>query len=50
MAKKTVFKAFVTDMFETNDIAAQPMEFTAYTINKTTAKSICYIQAGASSI
>lgn len=33
MAKKTVFKAFITDMFETNDIAAQPMEFTAYTIN-----------------
>ena len=33
LAKKTVFKAFITDMFETNDIAAQPMEFTAYTIN-----------------
>jgi hypothetical protein len=33
LAKKTVFKAFVTDMFETNDANTQPMEFTAYTID-----------------
>lgn len=31
---KTVFKAYVTDMFETSDIAAQPMEYTAYSINQ----------------
>ena len=31
--RKLYSKLFVTDMFETNDIAAQPMEFTAYTIN-----------------
>lgn len=31
-AKTTVFKALVTDMFETADAYFQPLEFTAYTI------------------
>lgn len=30
--KRTVFKCYVTDMFETNDTSTQPMEFTAYAI------------------
>lgn len=30
LAKKTIFKVFVTDMFETTDTATQPMEYTAY--------------------
>jgi hypothetical protein len=33
LAKKTVFKAFITDMFETNDTSTQPMEFMAYTVD-----------------
>jgi len=32
IAKKTVFKCFVTDLFETADLNAQPMEYTAYSI------------------
>lgn len=32
LAKKTIFKAYVTDMFETNDTSAQPMEYTVYSI------------------
>lgn len=32
LTKQTVFKAFVTDLFETNDDSVQPMEFTAYSI------------------
>ena len=31
-AKTTVFKAYVTDMFETNQADAQPMEYIAYSI------------------
>lgn len=31
-AKTTVFKAYVTDMFETNQADAQPMEFIAYSL------------------
>ncbi len=34
LEKKTVFKAYVTDMFETNDMSVQPMEFTAYSFSK----------------
>jgi len=32
VAKKTVFKAYVTDMFETSDTKVQPMEYTAYSL------------------
>lgn len=32
LAKKTVFKAYVTDMFETTDTSAQLMEYTAYSL------------------
>jgi len=32
LAKKTVFKAYLTDMFETTDTFTQPMEYTAYSI------------------
>lgn len=32
LTKQTVFKAYVTDLFETNDDSVQPMEFTAYSI------------------
>lgn len=32
LAKKTVFKCYVTDLFETTDTATQPMEFAAYSI------------------
>lgn len=33
IGKKTVFKCYITDMFETNDTQAQPLEFTAYSID-----------------
>lgn len=33
LTKKTVFKAYVTDMFETTNSDAQPMEYTAYSID-----------------
>ena len=33
LAKKTVFKAYVTDMFETTNLSVQPMEFVAYSLN-----------------
>lgn len=33
-AKKTVFKAYVTDLFETTNLDVQPMEYTAYSINQ----------------
>jgi hypothetical protein len=32
LAKKTIFKAFVTDMFETTDANVQAMEYTAYSV------------------
>lgn len=32
LAKKTIFKAYVTDMFETTDTSVQPMEYTVYSI------------------
>ena len=32
LAKKTIFKAYVTDMFETTDAHAQPMEYTVYSV------------------
>jgi hypothetical protein len=32
LTKQTVFKAYVTDLFETNDDSSQPMEFVAYSI------------------
>lgn len=32
IAKKTVFKCYVTDLFETSDKATQPMEYTAYSV------------------
>ena len=32
LTKQTIFKAYVTDLFETNDDTSQPMEFTAYSI------------------
>lgn len=32
LAKKTIFKCYITDMFETTDTSIQPMEFTAYSI------------------
>ena len=32
IAKKTVFKCYVTDMFETSDKVTQPMEYTAYSV------------------
>ncbi len=32
VAKNTVFKCYVTDLFETTDTSTQPMEFTAYSI------------------
>jgi len=33
LAKKTIFKVFVTDMFETSDAEVQPMEYTAYCLD-----------------
>ena len=33
LTKKTVFKAYITDMFETTNSDAQPMEYTAYSID-----------------
>lgn len=33
LSKATIYKAVVTDMFETNLADSQPMEFTAYSIN-----------------
>ena len=32
VTKQTVFKAYVTDLFETNDNSSQPMEYIAYSI------------------
>lgn len=32
LTKQTIFKAYVTDLFETNDDTTQPMEFVAYSI------------------
>ena len=32
LTKQTIFKAYVTDLFETNDDSSQPMEFVAYSI------------------
>jgi len=32
LEKKTVFKAYLTDMFETSDTDTQPMEYTAYSL------------------
>jgi len=32
LEKKTIFKAYLTDMFETSDTDTQPMEYTAYSI------------------
>lgn len=32
VTKQTIFKAYVTDLFETNDTSTQPMEYTAYSI------------------
>ena len=32
LTKQTIFKAYVTDLFETNDDSTQPMEFVAYSI------------------
>lgn len=32
LAKKTIFKAYVTDMFETTDTSIQPMEYTTYSL------------------
>lgn len=32
VAKKTIFKCYVTDLFETTDTTTQPMEFTAYAL------------------
>jgi len=32
LEKRTVFKAYVTDLFETTDTAMQPMEYTVYSI------------------
>lgn len=31
-SKRPVYKAYVTDLFETNDVDAVPMEFTAYSV------------------
>ena len=31
---KTVFKSYVTDMFETSDTSTQPMEYTVYSIGE----------------
>lgn len=33
LTKKTVFKVFVTDLFETNCVDMQPMEYTAYCLD-----------------
>lgn len=33
LTKRTVFKAYITDMFETTTTDAQPMEYTTYSIN-----------------
>ena len=32
LTKQTIFKAYVTDLFETNDDSTQPMEFVAYSL------------------
>lgn len=32
LTKQTIFKAYVTDLFETNDDSTQPMEFVAYSV------------------
>lgn len=32
LARKTIFKAYVTDMFETTDASVQPMEYAIYSI------------------
>lgn len=34
LEKKTIFKAFVTDLFETSDTTAQPMEYTVYCVGQ----------------
>jgi DNA primase len=34
VTKKTIFKCYVTDMFETTDTNAQPMEYVAYSVNQ----------------
>lgn len=33
LGKRTIFKGYVTDLFETNTTAVQPMEFTAYSMD-----------------
>lgn len=39
LEKKTIFKVFVTDLFETNDVDLRPMEYTAYTVG-------CHLESG----
>ena len=36
LMKKTVFKAYVTDLFETTTTQTQPMEFTVYSVGTQT--------------